>query len=81
MTEEDSDHGARVPVRPKQGSVLVFPQTCSLGSDGVLNPKSPYHEGSVVTKLPPGDERGEGRPKYIMRSDVLFTAPRNRDAN
>ena len=48
----------------------------SLGADGVMNPNSPFHEGSVVRKLRVGDERGEGRPKYIMRSDVLYTSPK-----
>lgn len=73
---KDQGAGRRVPVRPRQGSILVFPQTFSLGGDGVMNPNSPFHEGSVVRKLHPGDERGEGRPKYVMRSDVLYTSRR-----
>jgi hypothetical protein len=65
---------SRVPVHPVQGSVLVFPQTCELGNGGVgeenlfANSKSPLHEGSIVRELPGGG----GRPKYVMRSDVLY---------
>lgn len=59
-----------VAVRPVQGSVLVFPQTFKLGGgdDARANRDSPLHEGSLVRALPSGG----GRPKYIMRSDVLY---------
>lgn len=53
----------------------MFPQTCELGDgcsavDGKLfaNSESPLHEGSIVKELPGGG----GRPKYVMRSDVLY---------
>ena len=72
---EDTVRG--VAVRPRQGSVLCFPQTLKLSSDGradgdaerALFP-APLHEGSPVR-----EHRADGgfsRPKYVMRSDVLY---------
>jgi hypothetical protein len=51
-------------IRPKQGSVLVFPQ--GVGDIGVDYARQhwPLHEGSVVRS---------GSPKYVIRSDILFT--------
>jgi len=50
-------------VRPAQGSVLCFPQ--GVGEDAVEYARMywPLHEGSQVMS---------GRPKYVIRSDVLF---------
>lgn len=50
-------------VRPVAGSVLLFPQ--GVGEEAVEYARSnwPLHEGSAVTS---------GRPKYVIRSDVLF---------
>ena len=51
-------------VKPEQGSILVFPQ--AVGEDAVeyARQRWPLHEGSPVT--------GGSRPKYVIRSDVLF---------
>jgi len=51
-------------VRPLAGSVLLFPQV--VGEDFVEYARTnwPLHEGSPVVS---------GRPKYIIRSDVLFS--------
>jgi predicted O-methyltransferase YrrM len=50
-------------VRPIAGSVLLFPQ--GVGEDAVEYARAnwPLHEGSPVRS---------GRPKYVIRSDVLF---------
>ena len=50
-------------VRPVAGSVLLFPQ--GVGEDAVEYARAnwPLHEGSPVLS---------GRPKYVIRSDVLF---------
>lgn len=50
-------------VRPVAGSVLLFPQ--GVGEDAVEYARKhwPLHEGSPVLS---------GRPKYVIRSDVLF---------
>lgn len=55
-------------VKPKQGSILLFPQ--AVGEDAVNYAREywPLHEGSPV---PHGN-----RPKYVIRSDVLFTKAR-----
>jgi len=62
--EHDEAHDTHIAsVRPVAGSVLVFPQ--GVGEDAVEYARShwPLHEGSPVRS---------GRPKYAIRSDVLF---------
>ena len=51
-------------VKPVAGSVLLFPQ--GVGEDAVEYARAnwPLHEGSPVVS---------GRPKYVIRSDVLFS--------
>jgi predicted O-methyltransferase YrrM len=51
-------------VRPKTGSALVFPQ--AIGEDAVQYAREhwPLHEGAPVVS--------GTRPKYVIRSDVLF---------
>lgn len=51
-------------VRPKRGSCLVFPQ--AVGEDAVEYARKhwPLHEGTPVQS---------GSPKYVIRSDILFT--------
>ena len=78
------EDGRQVAVKPVQGSVLVFPQTAKRDeSDAELeraNANSPLHEGSRTRpKAGLGDgktrtrsQRSLGRPKYAMRSDVLY---------
>lgn len=55
-------------VKPKTGSVLLFPQ--AVGEDAVDYARLnwPLHEGSPVST--------GNRPKYVIRSDVLFTKAR-----
>ena len=50
-------------VKPKAGSILLFPQ--AVGEDAVAYAREhwPLHEGSPVT--------GGTRPKYVIRSDLL----------
>lgn len=52
-------------VKPEVGSILVFPQ--AIGEDQVEYARYywPTHEGSPVT--------GGTRPKYVIRSDILYT--------
>ena len=71
------DTGGEVAVRPRQGSVLCFPQTLKLSSDCRADDDSeralfpaPLHEGSPVREL--RADGGFSRPKYVMRSDVLY---------
>jgi hypothetical protein len=54
-------------VRPVQGSCLLFPQ--GVGEEAVEYARKhwPLHEGSPVRS---------GRPKYVIRSDVLFATQR-----
>ena len=58
-------------VQPRQGSVLVFPQTAKLDSSTEelhrANQISPLHAGNKVRRRSSGS-----RPKYVLRSDVLF---------
>jgi predicted O-methyltransferase YrrM len=58
------DHEVIASVRPKAGSILVFPQ--AVGDDAVNHARQhwPLHEGSPVLS-------GK-RPKYVIRSDILF---------
>lgn len=58
------DHEVIASIRPKAGSILVFPQ--AVGDDAVHHARQhwPLHEGSPV--------RSGTRPKYVIRSDVLF---------
>jgi predicted O-methyltransferase YrrM len=53
-------------IRPKAGSVLVFPQ--AVGEEAVEHARQhwPVHEGAPVSS--------GNRPKYVIRSDVLFAA-------
>jgi len=61
-----SDDGLELlaSVKPKAGSVLIFPQ--AVGEDAVAYAREhwPLHEGSPVT--------GGSRPKYVIRSDLLI---------
>ena len=54
-------------VRPVAGSCLVFPQ--AVGGDATQYARKfwPLHEGSPVVS---------GRPKYVIRSDILFAEQR-----
>jgi predicted O-methyltransferase YrrM len=53
-------------VRPRAGSVLVFPQ--AVGEEAVQHARQhwPIHEGAPVLS--------GNRPKYVIRSDVLFAS-------
>ena len=55
-------------VKPKTGSVLLFPQ--AVGEDAVDYARLnwPLHEGSPVST--------GNRPKYVIRSDIIFTKAR-----
>jgi len=59
----DNDMQLMASVKPRKGSVLVFPQ--AVGEDNVDYARLHWstHEGSPVIT---------GRPKYVIRSDVLF---------
>jgi hypothetical protein len=50
-------------VRPVAGSVLVFPQGVGENAVEYARKRWPLHEGSPVLS---------GRPKYVIRSDILF---------
>ena len=56
-------------VRPVTGSVLLFPQAVGEAAVDIARQTWPLHEGSPVTSGP--------SPKYVIRSDVLFTATIN----
>ncbi|KAL7542240.1 hypothetical protein ACHAXR_011626 [Thalassiosira sp. AJA248-18] len=60
-----NDEGAVIAsVKPRVGSILVFPQAVSESAVERARYQWPLHEGSPVTS---GD-----RPKYVIRTDVLF---------
>lgn len=58
------DHEVIASVRPKAGSILVFPQ--AVGDNAIDHARQhwPLHEGSPVLS--------GTRPKYVIRSDILF---------
>lgn len=71
---EDANQGESSPamiasVRPVTGSCLLFPQ--GVGESAVAHARLhwPMHEGSPVMS---------GRPKYVIRSDILFTTKKRR---
>jgi len=60
----DSDGTVIASVKPRTGSMLVFPQAISESAVERVRHRWPLHEGSPVTS-------GE-RPTYVVRTDVLF---------
>ena len=63
-----SDLSLLASVRPKQGSVLIFPQAVGQDATDYARQHWPLHEGAPVSS--------GTRPKYIIRSDVLFATER-----
>ena len=59
-------------VRPRTGSVLIFPQAVGEQAVEYARRHWPLHEGSPV-------ERGN-RPKYVIRSDLLFATQKDTPA-
>ena len=55
-------------VKPKTGSVLLFPQAVGEAAVEYARLHWPLHEGSPVSK--------GNRPKYVIRSDILCTKAR-----
>ena len=67
MSERRDRHGEDVviaSVKPRAGSILVFPQAVSESAVERARSVWPLHEGSPVTS--------GNRPKYVIRTDVLF---------
>mmetsp|Transcript_4634 Transcript_4634/g.5987 ORF Transcript_4634/g.5987 Transcript_4634/m.5987 type:complete len:325 (+) Transcript_4634:50-1024(+) len=74
--------GQRIKVKPQQGSALCFFQSFHLGNEEEENQMAPLHEGSsVVSDSSVSGNNGQEtsnvmlskiRPKYIIRSDVLY---------
>ena len=64
QSPNQSEENHIASVRPVAGSVLLFPQ--GVGEEAVEYARAnwPLHEGSPVLS---------GRPKYVIRSDVLFS--------
>lgn len=63
--DDSGDDGAVIAsVKPRTGSMLVFPQAISESAVERARNIWPLHEGSPVTS-------GK-RPKYVIRTDVLF---------
>ena len=60
-------------IKPRTGSILVFPQ--AIGEEAVERAREiwPQHEGSPVTS--------GNRPKYVIRTDVLFETIVNDEMN
>jgi hypothetical protein len=58
-------------VRPEAGSCLVFPQAVGEEELGYARLHWPLHEGSPV--------RSGLRPKYVIRSDVMFVSDGTKD--
>mmetsp|Transcript_1522 Transcript_1522/g.4672 ORF Transcript_1522/g.4672 Transcript_1522/m.4672 type:complete len:89 (+) Transcript_1522:768-1034(+) len=68
----DEDGGPPVAVEPVAGSALLFWQSFKLGRDRVRDAAgAPLHEGSLVLS---------GSPKLSVRTDVLYTFPRDGEA-
>ena len=67
--DDGGDDGGGVviaSVRPRAGSMLVFPQAVTEEAVERAREIWPLHEGSPVASS------GSGRPKYVIRTDVLF---------
>jgi hypothetical protein len=58
-------------IKPRAGSILVFPQAVSESAVERARYQWPLHEGSPVTS-------GK-RPKYVIRTDVLFETTVNNE--
>jgi len=73
LSELDDALGTTPPliasVRPVAGSVLVFPQAVTEEAVDYARKHWPVHEGAPVKS---------GRPKYVIRSDVLFSTQREK---
>jgi len=71
--EEDYEGQVIASIRPRAGSILVFPQ--AVGEDAVERARYmwPLHEGSPVTS--------GRRPKYVIRTDVLFETNSKEDTS
>mmetsp|Transcript_15695 Transcript_15695/g.28371 ORF Transcript_15695/g.28371 Transcript_15695/m.28371 type:complete len:691 (+) Transcript_15695:79-2151(+) len=61
---DDEEDSVIASVKPRAGSILVFPQAISESAVERARHQWPLHEGSPVTS-------GK-RPKYVIRTDVLF---------
>jgi predicted O-methyltransferase YrrM len=57
-------------IKPRAGSMLVFPQAVSESAVERARNIWPLHEGSPVTSTT--DSSNRSRPKYVIRTDVLF---------
>lgn len=57
-------------IKPRAGSILVFPQAVSEIAVERARNIWPLHEGSPVTST--ADSSNRSRPKYVIRTDVLF---------
>ena len=57
-------------IKPRAGSILVFPQAVSESAVERARNIWPLHEGSPVTSTT--DSSYRSRPKYVIRTDVLF---------
>jgi len=62
-------------VRPRAGSMLVFPQAVTEEAVERAREIWPLHEGSPVLSS------GSGRPKYVIRTDVLFETITTKNGN
>ena len=63
-TKEHTDANVIAAIQPRTGSILVFPQAISEEAVERARQIWPLHEGSPVTS--------GNRPKYVIRTDVLF---------
>lgn len=74
---ESSSHDVIASIKPQAGSILIFPQ--AIGEDSVEFARMhwPTHEGASVTYLP---DHQLTRSKYVIRSDVLFSAIEDNDS-
>ena len=71
---EGSEETVIASVKPRTGSILVFPQAVSEAAVERARHQWPLHEGSPVTS--------GNRPKYVIRTDVLFeTIPKDDPSN
>jgi len=69
VSESDEYLEPLAAVKPKAGSILLFPQ--AVGEEAVEHARMhwPLHEGSPV-------KAGSNRPKYVIRSDLMVTKTR-----
>ena len=66
-------------IKPKTGSILIFPQGQNENEVEYARQHWPTHEGTPVYSS--SSSTHKARPKYVIRSDILFGPSENKQTN